>query len=161
MWRSLIKLNRTQPPEMIPWSRFMKALNDPNVVKFIWRDRDWEILYLPIEDTSGGEVFESLVLQAVAKKDIWTKCHELTSTVQFCHQKLIVHRDLTAENLFLDAAMNIKIADFVFSKIFTFGNKLNTFHGNLPMLPQSSSRVKSRMYPGKYMLLESYHIYTD
>ena len=39
---------------------------------------------------------------------------------------------LQAENLLLDADMNIKIADFGFSNEFTPGNKLDTFCGSPP-----------------------------
>lgn len=81
------------------------------------------------------------------------------SAVQYCHQRRIVHRDLKvgpsplvlnhnhvpsvsvgfrcslsrqAENLLLDADMNIKIADFGFSNEFTMGSKLDTFCGSPP-----------------------------
>lgn len=37
-----------------------------------------------------------------------------------------------AENLLLDADMNIKIADFGFSNEFTIGSKLDTFCGSPP-----------------------------
>ncbi|KAG2469194.1 MARK2 kinase, partial [Polypterus senegalus] len=57
---------------------------------------------------------------------------KIVSAVQYCHQKCIVHRDLKAENLLLDADMNIKIADFGFSNEFTLGNKLDTFCGSPP-----------------------------
>uniref|UniRef100_A0AAQ4NW00 non-specific serine/threonine protein kinase n=1 Tax=Gasterosteus aculeatus aculeatus TaxID=481459 RepID=A0AAQ4NW00_GASAC len=57
---------------------------------------------------------------------------KIVSAVQYCHQKHIVHRDLKAENLLLDADMNIKIADFGFSNEFTMGNKLDTFCGSPP-----------------------------
>ncbi|CAG05733.1 unnamed protein product, partial [Tetraodon nigroviridis] len=57
---------------------------------------------------------------------------QIVSAVQYCHQKCIVHRDLKAENLLLDADMNIKIADFGFSNEFTLGNKLDTFCGSPP-----------------------------
>lgn len=39
---------------------------------------------------------------------------------------------LQAENLLLDADMNIKIADFGFSNEFTLGSKLDTFCGSPP-----------------------------
>ncbi|KAM9313550.1 serine/threonine-protein kinase MARK1-like [Pholidichthys leucotaenia] len=57
---------------------------------------------------------------------------QIVSAVQYCHQKRIVHRDLKAENLLLDADMNIKIADFGFSNEFTAGSKLDTFCGSPP-----------------------------
>jgi serine/threonine protein kinase len=44
----------------------------------------------------------------------------------------IFHFIFQAENLLLDADMNIKIADFGFSNEFTFGNKLDTFCGSPP-----------------------------
>lgn len=43
-----------------------------------------------------------------------------------------LHLTSQAENLLLDADMNIKIADFGFSNEFTFGNKLDTFCGSPP-----------------------------
>jgi serine/threonine protein kinase len=70
----------------------------------------------------------------------WKKNHyeflippfQIVSAVQYCHQKKIIHRDLKAENLLLDAEMNIKIADFGFSNEFIPGNKLDTFCGSPP-----------------------------
>uniref|UniRef100_A0AAA9S8I3 non-specific serine/threonine protein kinase n=1 Tax=Bos taurus TaxID=9913 RepID=A0AAA9S8I3_BOVIN len=61
-----------------------------------------------------------------------TSLQKIVSAVQYCHQKRIVHRDLKAENLLLDADMNIKIADFGFSNEFTVGSKLDTFCGSPP-----------------------------
>lgn len=66
------------------------------------------------------------------EKEARAKFRQIVSAVQYCHQKQIVHRDLKAENLLLDADMNIKIADFGFSNEFTIGNKLDTFCGSPP-----------------------------
>uniref|UniRef100_A0A8C2AUK9 non-specific serine/threonine protein kinase n=2 Tax=Cyprinus carpio TaxID=7962 RepID=A0A8C2AUK9_CYPCA len=90
-------------------------------------------LYLIMEYASGGEVFDYLVAHGRMKeKEARAKFRQIVSAVQYCHQKCIVHRDLKAENLLLDADMNIKIADFGFSNEFTVGNKLDTFCGSPP-----------------------------
>nr|XP_020013274.1 MAP/microtubule affinity-regulating kinase 3 isoform X5 [Castor canadensis]XP_020013275.1 MAP/microtubule affinity-regulating kinase 3 isoform X5 [Castor canadensis] len=86
-----------------------------------------------MEYASGGEVFDYLVAHGRMKeKEARAKFRQIVSAVQYCHQKRIVHRDLKAENLLLDADMNIKIADFGFSNEFTVGSKLDTFCGSPP-----------------------------
>ncbi|KAF7472901.1 Hypothetical predicted protein [Marmota monax] len=66
------------------------------------------------------------------EKEARAKFRQIVSAVHYCHQKNIVHRDLKAENLLLDAEANIKIADFGFSNEFTLGSKLDTFCGSPP-----------------------------
>uniref|UniRef100_A0A8C1GSA6 non-specific serine/threonine protein kinase n=1 Tax=Cyprinus carpio TaxID=7962 RepID=A0A8C1GSA6_CYPCA len=90
-------------------------------------------LYLVMEYASGGEVFDYLVSHGRMKeKEARAKFRQIVSAVHYCHQKNIVHRDLKAENLLLDADSNIKIADFGFSNEFTLGSKLDTFCGSPP-----------------------------
>uniref|UniRef100_A0A8C2KUZ4 non-specific serine/threonine protein kinase n=1 Tax=Cyprinus carpio TaxID=7962 RepID=A0A8C2KUZ4_CYPCA len=90
-------------------------------------------LYLVMEYASGGEVFDYLVSHGRMKeKDARAKFRQIVSAVHYCHQKNIVHRDLKAENLLLDADSNIKIADFGFSNEFKLGSKLDTFCGSPP-----------------------------
>uniref|UniRef100_A0A4W4HQ10 non-specific serine/threonine protein kinase n=1 Tax=Electrophorus electricus TaxID=8005 RepID=A0A4W4HQ10_ELEEL len=90
-------------------------------------------LYLIMEYASGGEVFDYLVAHGRMKeKEARAKFRQIVSAVHYCHQKSIVHRDLKAENLLLDADSNIKIADFGFSNEFTVGSKLDTFCGSPP-----------------------------
>ncbi|MEQ2271599.1 MAP/microtubule affinity-regulating kinase 4, partial [Xenotaenia resolanae] len=90
-------------------------------------------LYLVMEYASGGEVFDYLVAHGRMKeKEARAKFRQIVSAVHYCHQKKIVHRDLKAENLLLDADSNIKIADFGFSNEFTEGSKLDTFCGSPP-----------------------------
>uniref|UniRef100_A0A8C6YCG7 non-specific serine/threonine protein kinase n=1 Tax=Naja naja TaxID=35670 RepID=A0A8C6YCG7_NAJNA len=90
-------------------------------------------LYLVMEYASAGEVFDYLVSHGRMKeKEARAKFRQIVSAVHYCHQKNIVHRDLKAENLLLDADANIKIADFGFSNEFTLGSKLDTFCGSPP-----------------------------
>lgn len=86
-----------------------------------------------MEYASGGEVFDYLVAHGRMKeKEARQKFRQIVSAVQYCHQKGIIHRDLKAENLLLDADMNMKLADFGFSNEFTSGTKLDTFCGSPP-----------------------------
>uniref|UniRef100_A0A8C1JV06 non-specific serine/threonine protein kinase n=1 Tax=Cyprinus carpio TaxID=7962 RepID=A0A8C1JV06_CYPCA len=111
----------------------MKNLNHPNIVKLFEVIETEKTLFLVMEYASGGEVFDYLVAHGRMKeKEARAKFRQIVSAVQYCHQKHIVHRDLKAENLLLDADMNIKIADFGFSNEFMVGNKLDTFCGSPP-----------------------------
>uniref|UniRef100_A0A3P9Q2T9 non-specific serine/threonine protein kinase n=1 Tax=Poecilia reticulata TaxID=8081 RepID=A0A3P9Q2T9_POERE len=113
--------------------RIMKTLNHPNIVQLFEVIETEKTLYLVMEYASGGEVFDYLVAHGRMKeKEARAKFRQIVSAVHYCHQKNIVHRDLKAENLLLDADSNIKIADFGFSNEFTEGNKLDTFCGSPP-----------------------------
>uniref|UniRef100_A0A4W4EP30 Serine/threonine-protein kinase MARK1 n=1 Tax=Electrophorus electricus TaxID=8005 RepID=A0A4W4EP30_ELEEL len=127
------QLNPTSLQKLFREVRIMKVLNHPNIVKLFEVIETDKTLYLIMEYASGGEVFDYLVAHGRMKeKEARAKFRQIVSAVQYCHQKRIVHRDLKAENLLLDADMNIKIADFGFSNEFTVGSKLDTFCGSPP-----------------------------
>ncbi|KAM9551360.1 MAP/microtubule affinity-regulating kinase 3-like isoform 2-T3 [Salvelinus alpinus] len=127
------QMNPTSLQKLFREVRIMKILNHPNIVKLFEVIETEKTLYLVMEYASGGEVFDYLVAHGRMKeKEARAKFRQIVSAVQYCHQKKIVHRDLKAENLLLDADMNIKIADFGFSNEFTMGSKLDTFCGSPP-----------------------------
>ncbi|XP_059841804.1 serine/threonine-protein kinase MARK1 isoform X5 [Hypanus sabinus] len=127
------QLNPTSLQKLFREVRIMKILNHPNIVKLFEVIETEKTLYLIMEYASGGEVFDYLVAHGRMKeKEARAKFRQIVSSVEYCHQKCIVHRDLKAENLLLDADMNIKIADFGFSNEFTIGSKLDTFCGSPP-----------------------------
>ncbi|XP_024145414.1 serine/threonine-protein kinase MARK1 [Oryzias melastigma] len=127
------QLNPTSMQKLFREVSVMKMLNHPNIVKLFEVIETEKTLYLVMEYASGGEVFDYLVAHGRMKeKEARAKFRQIVSAVEYCHQKRIVHRDLKAENLLLDADMNIKIADFGFSNEFTLGSKLDTFCGSPP-----------------------------
>ncbi|XP_071762273.1 MAP/microtubule affinity-regulating kinase 4 isoform X3 [Centroberyx gerrardi] len=127
------QLNPTSLQKLFREVRIMKGLNHPNIVQLFEVIETDKTLYLIMEYASGGEVFDYLVSHGRMKEiEARAKFRQIVSAVHYCHQKNIVHRDLKAENLLLDADANIKIADFGFSNEFTLGNKLDTFCGSPP-----------------------------
>lgn len=127
------QLNQTSLQKLFREVRIMKFLDHPNIVKLYEVIETDKTLYLIMEYASGGEVFDYLVAHGRMKeKEARAKFRQIVSSVQYCHQKHVIHRDLKAENLLLDADMNIKIADFGFSNEFSPGNKLDTFCGSPP-----------------------------
>ncbi|XP_048837207.1 MAP/microtubule affinity-regulating kinase 4 isoform X1 [Brienomyrus brachyistius] len=127
------QLNPTSLQKLFREVRIMKGLKHPNIVQLFEVIETDKTLYLIMEYASGGEVFDYLVSHGRMKeKEARAKFRQIVSAVHYCHQKNIVHRDLKAENLLLDADSNIKIADFGFSNEFTLGNKLDTFCGSPP-----------------------------
>ena len=66
--------------------------------------------------------------EALARKKFW----QIVEAIDYCHAHNVVHRDLKAENLLLDANMDIKIADFGFSNYYKPDGVLATWCGSPP-----------------------------
>ncbi|KAL3101328.1 hypothetical protein niasHT_028084 [Heterodera trifolii] len=126
-------LNQSSLQKLFREVRIMKQLDHPNIVKLYQVIESETTLFLVMEYASGGELFDYLVAHGRMKeKEARAKFRQIVSAVQYLHSKNVIHRDLKAENLLLDADMNIKIADFGFSNTFSPGNKLDTFCGSPP-----------------------------
>eukprot|EP00047_Mylnosiga_fluctuans_P014026 m.34765 g.34765 ORF g.34765 m.34765 type:complete len:686 (-) comp5263_c0_seq1:268-2325(-) len=65
------------------------------------------------EVATGGEVLDYIVAHGkLPEKEVRKYIRQLVSAVDSMHKSGVVHRDLKAENLLLDDALNLKIIDF-------------------------------------------------
>ncbi|XP_069115952.1 serine/threonine-protein kinase SIK3-like isoform X2 [Argopecten irradians] len=111
----------------------MKLLKHPNIIRLYQVMQTDRMLYLVTEYASGGEIFDHLVAHGrMNEKEARRKFKQIVAAVSYCHSRCVVHRDLKAENLLLDANLNIKIADFGFSNYFKPGSCLKTWCGSPP-----------------------------
>ena len=84
-----------------------------------------------MEYVSGGELFDLIVRSGKLKEESARRFfQQIVSAVEYCHNHLVVHRDLKPENILLDAANNVKIADFGLSNIMRDGDMLLTSCGS-------------------------------
>ncbi|KAJ8720227.1 hypothetical protein PYW07_012270 [Mythimna separata] len=111
----------------------MKRLDHPHIIKLYQVMETKNMIYIVSEYASKGEIFDYIarygrMAEQAARRKFW----QILSAVEYCHERRIVHRDLKAENLLLDANMNIKIADFGFSNYYATGELLATWCGSPP-----------------------------
>ncbi|KAG8222366.1 hypothetical protein J437_LFUL002985 [Ladona fulva] len=70
-----------------------------------------KMIYLVTEYASNGEIFDYIVEKGRMSEDEARRVfRQIVSAVNYCHTMNVVHRDLKAENLLLDANMDIKLA---------------------------------------------------
>eukprot|EP01105_Mastigella_eilhardi_P005345 TRINITY_DN1707_c0_g1_i1.p1 TRINITY_DN1707_c0_g1~~TRINITY_DN1707_c0_g1_i1.p1 ORF type:complete len:709 (-),score=191.94 TRINITY_DN1707_c0_g1_i1:76-2202(-) len=109
----------------------MKQMSHPYIIQLYQVIETKDQLFLVMEHASGGEVMDLILTHGCLREDQARKLfRQAAEAVAFCHSQKTVHRDLKAENLLLDANMNIKLIDFGLSNWFVPGKKLSTFCGS-------------------------------
>lgn len=88
----------------------LKSLHHPHITRLYEVMESSRSIYLVTEYATNGEIFDHLVTNGRMKEEEACRIFsQLVSAVDFCHRKGVVHRDLKAENVLLDAEMNIKV----------------------------------------------------
>ncbi|KAG2736260.1 hypothetical protein G9P44_000350 [Scheffersomyces stipitis] len=109
----------------------MKLLTHPNVLRLydVWETS--KALYLVLEYVEGGELFDLLVERGPLQEVEAIKYfRQIILGTAYCHALGICHRDLKPENLLLDAALNVKLADFGMAALESNGKLLETSCGS-------------------------------
>lgn len=91
----------------------MKMVTHPNIVELHEVMATISKIYFAMELVRGGELFSKIARSGRLREDVARHYfRQLISAVDFCHSRGVYHRDLKLENLLLDDAGNLKVADF-------------------------------------------------
>jgi len=97
-------------------------LSHPHIIAYVGSFLERGSLHIVMEFASGGDLQCLIRKQALAGKflseeRLWKWMIQLTQGLQHAHARRILHRDIKASNVFLDAHDNIKIGDLGLGKI--------------------------------------------
>ncbi|XP_077280093.1 serine/threonine-protein kinase SIK3 isoform X2 [Temnothorax americanus] len=127
------KLNEENLAKIFREVHIMKRLRHPHIIRLYQVMETEKMIYLVTEYAPGGEIFDHLVRNGrMPEPEARRVFRQIVLAVHYLHQQRVVHRDLKAENLLLDADNNIKLADFGFSNEYTPGVLLSTWCGSPP-----------------------------
>ena len=111
--------------------KLLKIFVHPHIIRLFEIIYTKSDIFMVTEYIDGGELFEYVVENGRLSEGESRKFfQQMVSGVDYCHKKMVVHRDLKLENLLLDSHLNIKIADFGLSNIIQDGNFLGTSCGS-------------------------------
>ncbi|KAL0084911.1 kinase-like domain-containing protein [Phycomyces blakesleeanus] len=127
----------------------LKSLNHPFIVKLVHVVETDKHIGIILEYASGGELFEYIFAHRYLKeKDAQRLFAQLISSVQYMHQKKIVHRDLKLENLLLDRNRNVIVTDFGFANQFEDNDDLMSTSCGSPCYAAPELVVTDGLYTG-------------
>jgi serine/threonine protein kinase len=97
--------------------RVMKALEHPNVIRYLGADRDGNTLKIYMEYMVGGSL-ASLIKNFGPLSETMAAgyCVQVLKGLQYLHSLNIAHRDIKCDNLLVEKNGDVKLADFGQSK---------------------------------------------
>lgn len=120
----------------------LKNLNNPGLIKLIeYGDQGVvqkpsgrvinNLIYIVMEYVTGGLLFDTCQSLGSMGENVGRYfMKQLLETVEYMHNKQVVHRDLKLENILVDENMDLKVADFGFA-CYKNINSLNSYRGTM------------------------------
>jgi len=92
--------------------QMVSKLNHPNIVAYKHHFEQDNLLFIVMEYCSLGNLRGMIFKKKITSTFIWKWMDELTKTLQFVHDKGIIHHDIKPDNILFTAERIIKISDF-------------------------------------------------
>ena len=119
---SMVGISEQEEREILNETSCMMQLSHPHIVAYVGSFLEHGSLHIVMELASGGDL-QCLIRRQVQKNTfiieerLWKFLIQLTQGLQHAHSRRILHRDIKASNVFIDANDNIKIGDLGLGKI--------------------------------------------
>jgi len=96
---------------------FLRTLRNPNICNGYYAFQDNNHLYLVLDLSMGGDMHVHIDRHREAKnhfnmEEVRYFAASLALALDYCHSKLILHRDIKPDNILVDANGHLRITDF-------------------------------------------------
>lgn len=98
--------------DLIHEMQMVSKFNHPHIVNYKHHFSADNLLYLVMEYCPGGSLSRLMEKRTIVKTFVWKWMEILTETLQFIHEKGIIHHDIKPANILFDENRKIKISDF-------------------------------------------------
>ncbi|CAN6207540.1 unnamed protein product [Urochloa humidicola] len=110
----------------------MRRVHHPNVVRIHEVMATKRSIFVVMEYVGGGSLDAHLAHRAAGRGLVEPSArrvfHQLVSALDYCHSLGVYHRDVKPDNILVDAAGNIKVADFGLSALADAGRREAPLH---------------------------------
>ena len=110
--KQLNNKNKERQDSIIHEMQIIARFNHPNIVGYKHYFMQDELLFIVMEFCSKGSLSAMMRNQKITSTFVWKWMDTLTQTLQFVHDKKIIHHDIKPGNILFTEDRNIKIADF-------------------------------------------------
>ena len=96
----------------------LENLRHKNIVRYIDRRSERDILYLVVEYVDGEGMDKLFVNKAMSDDEAEGYITQLLDAMVYMHQRNVIHRDLTPHNIMVSQAVHLKLIDFGAAKYY-------------------------------------------
>ncbi|XP_075818533.1 sperm motility kinase 2B-like [Microtus pennsylvanicus] len=125
----------------------MRSLVHPHIIRFLQEVQTRDMTYVIMDYASKGNLLHQIrKAGGLQECEVRSLFGQVVQAVKYCHDNCIVHRDIKANNILIDASGNAKLCDFGLAVRVVPGKKLKTFCGTLPYC--APELLKAKPYDG-------------
>jgi serine/threonine protein kinase len=158
------QLATTTTTDITKEAEMLRTLRHPNIIHLEDIFADGEHLYLVMEMSLGGDLFDRIVQKKHYREDeAKVVFKQILQAIEYLHENKIAHRDLKPENILLVSKrsdVDIKLTDFGLAKRVDESGRMNTFCGTpqyyAPEVLNQRSNAKSSSV-GKTAMKNNHH----